>query len=66
MLADETDALAFGLNLVGDGRHVLLNSEATGLASKIEAAGYVPVPIKLGELKKGGGSVKCCVAELRP
>ena len=24
-----------------------------------------PVPVELGELKKGGGSVKCCVAELR-
>jgi hypothetical protein len=26
----------------------------------------VPVPVELSELKKGGGSVKCCVAELRP
>ena len=25
----------------------------------------LPVPVELGELKKGGGSVKCCVAELR-
>jgi N-dimethylarginine dimethylaminohydrolase len=24
------------------------------------------VPVELTELKKGGGSVKCCVAELRP
>ena len=36
------------------------------LAGKLEAAGYQPVPVELAELKKGGGSVKCCVAELRP
>lgn len=65
LIADDADALAFGLNLVSDGRHVLLNSEATGLIHTLEQAGYVPIPIELGELKKGGGSVKCCVAELR-
>jgi N-dimethylarginine dimethylaminohydrolase len=65
VLADETDALAFGLNLVGDGRHVVLNAEATAMADRVAAAGYVPVPVDLTELKKGGGSVKCCVAELR-
>ena len=43
----------------------MLNTEATGLADKLAAAGYHPVPVELGELKKGGGSVKCCVAELR-
>ena len=66
VLADEDDALAFGLNLVSDGRHVVLPAEAVGLAAKIADAGYVPVPVDLSELKKGGGSVKCCVAELRP
>jgi N-dimethylarginine dimethylaminohydrolase len=65
VLADEEDALAFGLNLVSDGRHVLLNSDAGGMAAKVTAAGYRVVPVELGELKKGGGSVKCCVAELR-
>ncbi|MEV4754040.1 dimethylargininase [Micromonospora sp. NPDC049559] len=66
VLADEVDALAFGLNLVSDGRHVVLNSEATAMADRVAAAGYTPVPVELSELKKGGGSVKCCVAELRP
>jgi len=66
VVADEADALAFGLNLVSDGYHVVLNSEATALAAKLAAAGYAPVPVELSELKKGGGSVKCCVAELRP
>lgn len=64
--ADEDDALAFGLNSVSDGKNVVLNSEATGMAEKLAAAGYNPVPVDLSELKKGGGSVKCCIAELRP
>ncbi|WP_406039605.1 dimethylargininase [Micromonospora sp. NBC_00898] len=65
VLADDEDALAFGLNLVSDGANVVLNSEATRLAGKLKAAGYTPVPVELAELKKGGGSVKCCIAELR-
>lgn len=66
VVAEEEDALSFGLNLVSDGRHVVLNSEATALAAKLRQAGYLPVPVELTELKKGGGSVKCCIAELRP
>jgi N-dimethylarginine dimethylaminohydrolase len=65
VLADEEDALAFGLNLVSDGYNVVVNTEATAYAAKLAAAGYHPVPVELSELKKGGGSVKCCVAELR-
>jgi N-dimethylarginine dimethylaminohydrolase len=65
LIADERDALAFGLNLVSDGRNVVLSAEASGMASRLAARGYVPVPVELSELKKGGGSVKCCVAELR-
>lgn len=65
ILADEADAAAFGLNVVSDGRHVVINAEATGMVDKLAAAGYQPVPVDLSELKKGGGSVKCCVLELR-
>ncbi|MET7875423.1 dimethylargininase [Micromonospora profundi] len=65
VIADDSDALAFGLNLVSDGANVVLNSEATRLAGKLKAGGYTPVPVELAELKKGGGSVKCCIAELR-
>ena len=65
VLADEADALAFGLNLVSDGRTVVLNTEAIGFAGKLAAAGYQTVQVDLSELKRGGGSVKCCVAELR-
>ncbi|MFD0784358.1 dimethylargininase [Micromonospora azadirachtae] len=65
VIADDADVMAFGLNLVSDGLNVVLNSEAAGLAEKLEAVGYHPVPVELSELKKGGGSVKCCIAELR-
>ncbi|MGK5443831.1 dimethylargininase [Micromonospora sp. URMC 105] len=65
VVADDEDAMTFGLNLVSDGLNVVLNSEASRLAGKLKAAGYHPVPVELAELKKGGGSVKCCIAELR-
>jgi N-dimethylarginine dimethylaminohydrolase len=65
LLATEADAVAFGLNLVSDGTNVLLSAEATGLAARLTGAGYRPWPLELTELKKAGGGVKCCVAELR-
>ena len=52
--------------VVSDGANVVLNSDASRLAGKLKTAGYAPVPVDLAELKKGGGSVKCCIAELRP
>jgi N-dimethylarginine dimethylaminohydrolase len=66
MIAIEEDALGFGLNLVSDGRNVFLNTECTALADRLAARGFYPVLVDLSELKKGGGSVKCCMAELRP
>jgi N-dimethylarginine dimethylaminohydrolase len=32
---------------------------------KLADAGYVPITVDLSELKRGGGSVKCAVGELR-
>jgi N-dimethylarginine dimethylaminohydrolase len=64
LIAGEADAQVLGLNLVSDGRHVVLNADASGLAAQLAVAGYQPVPVEFGELRKGGGSVKCCVAEL--
>ncbi|MFF5081980.1 dimethylargininase [Actinoplanes sp. NPDC000266] len=66
VIADRADAEAFGLNLVSDGRHVILNTEAIAMGDRVRAAGYHPVHVDLSELKRGGGSVKCAVAELRP
>ncbi|GAA1897898.1 amidinotransferase [Streptomyces sodiiphilus] len=65
VLAEEADALALGLNAVSDGHHVLLPQAAQGLFEPLRQRGYEPVPVDLTELLKGGGSVKCCTAELR-
>lgn len=62
----ERDALVLGLNAVSDGRNVLLPAQATDFADQLSEAGFVPIPIELDELLKGGGSVKCCTQELRP
>ncbi len=35
------------------------------LADRLAARGFVPVPVELGELLKGGGGPKCCTSELR-
>lgn len=66
VLADETDAEVLGLNLVSDGANVVLPERAEKLAAQLAERGYVPVPVDLSELLKGGGSVKCCTQELRP
>lgn len=66
LIAEARDAATLGLNAVSDGRHVLLPQEATGLLDPLRARGFEPVPMDLGELLKGGGSVKCCTQELRP
>lgn len=64
ILATEEDAVAFGLNAVSDGTHVLLPQAATGVARQLSARGYSPVGIDVSELMKAGGAVKCCVLEL--
>lgn len=66
VLATAADAMAFGLNAVSDGRHVFLSAAAPDLPGVLAARGFVPVPIELDELLKGGGSVKCCTLELHP
>jgi len=65
VLASEADAMAFGLNAVSDGRHVILPAAAVGLGAALAGRGYAPMHVDLSELLKGGGSVKCCTAELR-
>lgn len=59
----ERDATVFGANAVSDGRHVLLEATASGLAAQVEAAGYVAIPVEMSELRKSGGAVRCCVLE---
>lgn len=62
----DVDAEVLGLNAVSDGRNVVLPAQAEKLSAQLAERGYVPVPVDLSELLKGGGSVKCCTQELRP
>lgn len=66
IIATEADACVLGLNAVSDGRHVVLPAEARTLGTDLTAAGFVPVPVELSELRRGGGGPKCCTNELRP
>ncbi len=65
LIATEDDASAFGMNSVSDGHHVLVPQAAVGLFEPLRERGYEPIAVDLSELLKGGGSVKCCTAELR-
>ncbi|BBX94592.1 N-dimethylarginine dimethylaminohydrolase [Mycolicibacterium boenickei] len=60
------DAYVLGLNVVSDGRHVVMPAAATGFAAQLRQAGFEPIGVDLSELLKGGGSVKCCTLELHP
>lgn len=66
IIATEADAYALGLNCVSDGLHVFIPAHADELRDNIEAAGFRTVEIDLSELRRGGGSVKCCTQEIRP
>lgn len=65
VIAAEADAAVLGLNLVSDGRNVIMAEAATGLARDLELRGYIPVPVAMPELLKGGGGIKCCTLEIR-
>jgi N-dimethylarginine dimethylaminohydrolase len=58
------DAYVLGLNVVSDGKHVVLPAAATGFAERLRQAGFDPIGVDLSELLKGGGSVKCCTLEV--
>lgn len=66
VLATEADALAFGLNSVSDGRHVVVAAAARELIAALTERGYEPVTVELPELLRAGGGAKCCTLELRP
>ncbi|MGE2718316.1 dimethylargininase [Mycolicibacterium celeriflavum] len=59
-----SDAYVLGLNVVSDGRNVVLPAAATGFAAQLRDAGFEPVGVDLSELLKGGGSIKCCTLEV--
>jgi N-dimethylarginine dimethylaminohydrolase len=65
VLASATDAAAFGLNAVSDGRTVFLPAGANDLERRLIERGFDPHPIDVSELLKAGGGVKCCTLEIR-
>ncbi|WP_374225864.1 dimethylargininase [Pseudonocardia sp. KRD291] len=65
VVASPDDAAVLGLNAVGDGRHVVLPAQAPALAAAIADRGFVPVPVDVSELLKGGGGPKCATLEVR-
>lgn len=65
IVASEFDAVHLGLNAVSDGKHVVMNLEATRLADQLTQWGYTPVTVDTSELRKAGGGPKCCTLELR-
>jgi N-dimethylarginine dimethylaminohydrolase len=64
-LASTRDAEAFGCNATCDGGTVFLPAGADDLAAALDRDGFTVVPLDLSELRKAGGSVKCCTLELR-
>ena len=65
ILATAADAEVFGLNVVSDGRHVVLSQEATHLIGQLRGHGFIPLGVDVSELTKAGGGVKCCTLEVR-
>jgi|SRR5262245_10443066 len=65
VLASPADAGVLGLNAVSDGLHVVLPSQASGLAAELRDRGYVPIGVNMSELRKAGGGPKCCTLEVR-
>ena len=63
--SSEADAEVLGLNIVSDGRHVVLEAAAMGLHAQIRERGFDPIGVDMSELRKAGGAVKCCTLELR-
>ena len=66
VLATDADAACLGLNCVSDGATVWVPAGAHDLVLALQAQGYTSVEVDLSELRRGGGSVKCCTQELRP
>ena len=65
IIATAAEAGVLGLNVLADGRHVVMTDAAPTLAAQFRERGYDVIGVEFSELLKGGGSVKCCMLELR-
>jgi N-dimethylarginine dimethylaminohydrolase len=66
LVATTEDALAFGLNAISDGHHIVVPAGAPRLAAELRERGFETIPVDMSELHLAGGSAKCCVLELHP
>jgi N-dimethylarginine dimethylaminohydrolase len=64
ILAEEADAEALGLNMISDGRNVVMATGCLDLSRKLAERGYLVHPLDMSELRKAGGGAKCCVLQL--
>lgn len=65
ILVSEEEAAMLALNVVSNGRDVVMPVRATQFAEHLRERGFNPVGVDLSELLKGGGGVKCCTLALR-
>jgi len=65
IIVGEDEAAMLGLNIVSNGRDVIMPPGATRFAAELRDRGFNPVGVDLSELLKGGGGVKCCTLALR-
>jgi len=65
IIASPADGEVLGINAVSDGRHVVLNQEASDMILELKKHGYDPIPVDMSELRKAGGGPKCCTLEVR-
>jgi N-dimethylarginine dimethylaminohydrolase len=65
LIVRRDEAEMFALNLVSDGENVVLPAGAPRLEAEIGSRGFRTHVVATDELRKAGGSVKCCTLELR-
>lgn len=63
VIATEADAAQLGLNMVSDGRTVIMSPDCPDLAAAIAERGFEVVRLSMDELRKAGGGAKCCVLQ---
>jgi N-dimethylarginine dimethylaminohydrolase len=66
LIVDEEEAAMLALNVVSNGRDVVMPTRAVRFAEALRDHSFNPVGVDLSELLKGGGGVKCCTLDLRP
>jgi N-dimethylarginine dimethylaminohydrolase len=64
IIVSEEEANDFACNAVSIHEHLILGSPAPQLTQDLQARGYQVHHVDMSEIKKAGGSVKCCTLRL--